>query len=289
MRPYCRSYASNDVSAHTNGLTIYLPGSNEALDSNYNDSLAFVHDTDWTTFLNQLTKPIVTGISPAGSGPVSTSVVISGVGFQGNRADPGTTTTVSFGNVQATDVTVDSDTQITATVPDWDGSGNGVVDVTVTTAGGTSNTSAVDQFHSPVVTAVSPTSRQRGGRRRGDDHGGTGFTGATEVDFGTGNPVLAAFRVHHRHADHAQQPAGTGVVDVTVVTPGGTSCPSPADQFTYPGTQSPESWEKQAMTANPISPVCRRASPARAWAGITCPCWAISNRTSPWARIFKVS
>ena len=60
---------------------------------------------------------------------------------------------------------------------------------------------------------------------------GTGFTGASAVDFGT---VAATMR--HRELDHqitATSPAGTGTVDVTVTTPAGTSPPRAADQFTY--------------------------------------------------------
>ncbi|MGA7514767.1 MAG: IPT/TIG domain-containing protein [Candidatus Sulfotelmatobacter sp.] len=53
--------------------------------------------------------PQVTSFSPA-NGPVSTSVVITGESFIG-------VIDVHFGNVKVTSFTVDSDTQITATVP----------------------------------------------------------------------------------------------------------------------------------------------------------------------------
>ena len=60
---------------------------------------------------------------------------------------------------------------------------------------------------------------------------GTGFTGATAVDFGTtpatGVTVVSATTIT------ANSPAGTGVADVTVITPDGTSATTPADQFTY--------------------------------------------------------
>ena len=60
---------------------------------------------------------------------------------------------------------------------------------------------------------------------------GTGFTGATVVDFGT----TAATNVEFYSTTQivATSPAGTDVVDVTVVTPGGTSQVSSADWFTY--------------------------------------------------------
>ena len=80
--------------------------------------------------------PAVTAMAPA-SGPTvgGTSVVITGSGFIG-------ATSVGFGVTSATTMTIDSDTQITATAP----GGAGIVDVTVIGPGGTSATSAADQF-----------------------------------------------------------------------------------------------------------------------------------------------
>jgi IPT/TIG domain-containing protein len=87
--------------------------------------------------------PSVTSISPT-SGPDAggTSVTLTGTGFI-------CTTSVSFdageaGTTIATSFTVDSDTQITAISPSV--SRDGIVDVTVTTPGGTSATSSADQF-----------------------------------------------------------------------------------------------------------------------------------------------
>ena len=60
---------------------------------------------------------------------------------------------------------------------------------------------------------------------------GTGFTGATAVDFGT-TPATNLTVVSDTSIT-ADSPAGTGVVDVTVTTPAGTSAVTPADQFTY--------------------------------------------------------
>jgi hypothetical protein len=61
---------------------------------------------------------------------------------------------------------------------------------------------------------------------------GAGFTGATAVDFGT--TPASSFTVNSTGTQiTALDPAGTGTVDVTVVTPGGTSVTSPADKFTY--------------------------------------------------------
>ncbi|WP_263867172.1 IPT/TIG domain-containing protein [Curtobacterium oceanosedimentum] len=93
--------------------------------------------------------PTVSEVSPA-SGVVygGTTVTIRGTGFTGATA-------VSFGDAAAASYTVDSATEITAVTP---ASSKGVVDVTVTTAGGTSATSEAGRFRftAPVVT-VSPT------------------------------------------------------------------------------------------------------------------------------------
>jgi hypothetical protein len=91
--------------------------------------------------------PTVTGINPS-SGPVTggTSVTITGSKFTGATA-------VKFGANNATAFTVDSDTQITAISP---AGVAGVVDVTVTTASGTSAIGASDQF--TYIGALAPPS-----------------------------------------------------------------------------------------------------------------------------------
>jgi autotransporter-associated beta strand protein len=137
-------YASDDVQAGTDGLAIYLPGPNEPLAFAYDTSLDFVADTHWTEFLSRLSAPTVTSVVPP-SGPVAggTSVTITGEGFITGA------TAVDFGSTAATNVVVDSDTQITATSP---AEPAGVVHVTVTTPGGTSETSSADQFSYAAMT-----------------------------------------------------------------------------------------------------------------------------------------
>ena len=84
-----------------------------------------------------IATPTVTGISPSsGTTAGGASVVITGTNFTG-------VTAVKFGSVNATNFTVNSNTQITATSP---AGAAGTVDVTVTTAGGTSATSGSDKF-----------------------------------------------------------------------------------------------------------------------------------------------
>src|SRR5450759_1697242 len=90
--------------------------------------------------------PMVTSISPSGGSPTGgTPVTINGSGF--------TNATVSFGSTAATNVNVMSDSQITATSP----AGNGTVDVTVTTPGGTSQTNGMDTFTYGVTPVPDPS------------------------------------------------------------------------------------------------------------------------------------
>jgi hypothetical protein len=109
-----------------------------------------------------------------------------------------------------------------------------VVDVAVTTRKGTSATSLADRFsYEPAVTKVEPN--------RGPQAGGTlvtitgsGFTGATEVKFGL--TKASSFTVNSPTSITAVTPAGTGAVDVTVTTLGGTSAIGMADEFGYEST-----------------------------------------------------
>ena len=209
--------------------------------------------------------PTVTGLSPA-TGPAAggTLVTITGTNFTGASV-------VDFGTNAATDLTVISSSKITADSP----AGTGDVDVTVTTPGGTSASSSADQFTyiaAPAVTALSPTTGPAGGGTL-VTISGTGFTGASVVDFGT-NPatnltVVSATKIT------ADSPAGSGVVNVTVTTPGGTSATSTADQFTY--IAAPAVTARAPPPGQPAaalsSPSLGRTSPA--------PLWSTSAPTQP--------
>ena len=85
-------------------------------------------------------------------------------------------------------------------------------------------------FPVPIVTGVSPNVETAGGGTAVTITG-TGFTGASAVDFGAN---AATFTVLNSTTITASSPPGTGTVDVTVSTPvGGTSLTSSADQYTY--------------------------------------------------------
>ena len=63
---------------------------------------------------------------------------------------------------------------------------------------------------------------------------GTGFTGATAVDFGPSNPGTSIDVAGGGDSLTVIAPSGTGTVDVTVTTPNGTSAAhSPDDSYTY--------------------------------------------------------
>ncbi|RAI97055.1 S-layer family protein [Paenibacillus pabuli] len=184
--------------------------------------------TSTTSAADQYTyiaAPTITSVSPTW-GPTSggTTVTLTGT----NLTDA---TAVKFGATEATSYTVNSATQITATAP---AGSAGTVDVTVTTPGGTSTTSAADQYTyiaMPTITSMSPTSGPTTGGTT-VTLTGTNLTDATAVKFGA--TEATSYTVNSATQITATAPAGSaGTVDVTVTTPGGTSTTSAANQFTW--------------------------------------------------------
>jgi PGF-pre-PGF domain-containing protein len=169
--------------------------------------------------------PEITAISPA-AGPIAggTTVIITGIGFIA-------ATDVRFNATAATSYTVNSDTRIAAEIP---AGPEGPVNVNVTTAGGTSPSTAASRFtyaNIPGITGIAPTE----GTTRGGTVvtvSGTGFNGTTSVLFnttpGTGLVVLSDTRLLITSPAQAE-----GTVDITVTAPGGTSLPAAADRFTF--------------------------------------------------------
>ncbi|MEU7632873.1 IPT/TIG domain-containing protein, partial [Nocardia sp. NPDC049220] len=155
--------------------------------------------------------PALTTIVP-NVGPVAggTTVVITGTGLTGATA-------VTFGATPATSFTVNSDTQITAVAP---AGVAGTAQVTVTTAGGTSNILGYIYLDVPVLITALPI--------LGAEAGGTtvvltgiNLAGTTAVTFGA--TPAASFTIDSNTQITAISPAGTGLVQITVTTPGGTS------------------------------------------------------------------
>ena len=195
------------------------------------DVTVTVQGTSATSSADQFTyvapPPVVTGIGPT-SGPTAggTPVTITGTGLL-------FATAVHFGTVVAASITSNTNTQIVAVSP---AEAQSTVDVTVTTAGGTSATSLADMFSyvapTPVVTSISPMSGNPSGGTSVTITG-TGLSFATAVHFGT--PTAMGITSNTDTQIVAVSPAGTlgSTADVTVTTAGGTSATSPADRFTY--------------------------------------------------------
>ena len=171
------------------------------------------------------TAPTVTAILPtSGSTAGGSRVTITGTGFTGATA-------VTFGATTGTNMTVFSSTKINVTSPAHTA---GIVNVKVTTPGGTSAISTADRFTysaPPKVTSISPASGSHAGNTLVTVTG-TGFTGATAVTFGTipgtSRTVVNATTITVRSPAHA-----AGVVNVRVTTPYGTSALAAGDRFTY--------------------------------------------------------
>jgi uncharacterized protein YjbI with pentapeptide repeats len=151
----------------------------------------------------------ITNFTPS-SGAVGTSVILTGTNFTGATA-------VTFNGTSAV-FTVNSGTQITATVP----AGATTGPIGVTTPGGTSTSSTNFSVSAaaPAITSFAPSSGAEG---TSVTLTGTNFTGATAVTF---NGTSAVFTVNSGTQITATVPTGatTGLIGVT--TPGGTATSS---------------------------------------------------------------
>ena len=121
-----------------------------------------------------------------------TSVVITGTGFTGATA-------VKFGSTVASSYTVNSATQITATSP---AGSAGTVDIT-----GHHTRRHIRDFISRPIHLRSSPDRNRHltdngylSRRNLGSHHGTGFTGATALNFGS--TAAVSYTVNQCHSDH---------------------------------------------------------------------------------------
>jgi len=168
--------------------------------------------------------PLIKSIAPA-HGPLAggTTVIIYGKNLGG-------VTSVSFGTSAATSVTPVTQGEITAQSP----AGSGTVDITVTTAAGSSATGPADQFTYVTTPTIQKITPHVGGTLGGNRVTivGAGFTGATSVSFGS--LPAASFSVQSDGEILATDPAqGVGNVDVSITAPTGTTPIDPADLYTY--------------------------------------------------------
>ena len=135
---------------------------------------------------------------------------------------------VDFGAIPAASFVVNSTTQITATCPP----GTGTANVTVTAAKGVSTISTADQLSyegPPTVTGVTFHSALDGPYVV---ISGSNLADATEVYFGsTSSGFYFDAADNDLVSDAPSLPSGVGAVNVTVVTPSGTSPITLADLF----------------------------------------------------------
>ncbi|MEI9982788.1 MAG: IPT/TIG domain-containing protein [Aliidongia sp.] len=174
--------------------------------------------------------PTVSALSPA-TGPASGGTTVTITGSNLTAAS-----TVAFGATAATNVVVVSATQITAMAPVGS---PGIVDVTVTTPGGTSATGAADRYTYVAVPVVSSLSPSNGPAAGGTSVVITGsdLRGATAVKFGA--TAAASFTVNSATQITAvSPPEASGTVDITVATIGGTSATGAGDRYTFIGKTS---------------------------------------------------
>ncbi|MBB4893722.1 hypothetical protein FHS39_002753 [Streptomyces olivoverticillatus] len=161
-----------------------------------------------------ITAPTIAGLIPTtGPGGGGNAVTIFGSSLA-------LTSAVHFGSAAATNITVNSDSQITATAPP----NVGTVLVTATTPGGTSTVGLGDAYYiyvaAPVINSLIPATGSVSG---GDDVliSGSNFTYIDAVFFGT---APASFAAVSDTQVVATSPAGAvGPVIVTVHSSGGTS------------------------------------------------------------------
>jgi hypothetical protein len=173
-----------------------------------------------------LSAPTVSSIAPtsANAGGGMFTLTVNGTGFVSGA-------TVQWNGVALT-TTYGTATQLTAVVPASLIASAGTANVTVAQSSGISGV-AIFTINSvaPTVAGLNPTTGAAGASVTIT---GANFTGATAVNFG-GIPSTS-FTVNSATSITAVSPAGTGAVDVVVVTPNGSSAIAVADRFTYLST-----------------------------------------------------
>jgi hypothetical protein len=233
------------IAGFSNGHTYVQPGKTTTLNGTYQTfDPALTHHTtaDFmgqvgfqhanSTYLGLLGAPLV----PAGpavtsvmdtSGAGGDSVAINGSGFTWDSV-------VDFGPIPCTQYRIESDTQITATVP----AGAGIVDVVVTNTIGSSPAIPFCQFayggpEPLVVTDVQPNTGSSG---TVVTISGWGFRGRPLVRFGDKPAEIAGLFLPGQILAVAPERdlAADRTVDITVTVDEFTAPTSPADEYTYP-------------------------------------------------------
>ena len=170
--------------------------------------------TSGTTFtVTSASAPTISSFTPS-SGQAGTSVAITGTNLSG-------ATSVAF-NGKTTSFTVNSATQVTASVPS--GATTGKISVTTPNGSATSTGSFTITSAGPTIGDFNPTSGQVG---TSVTISGTNFTGATAVSF---NGTTASFTVNSAAQITATVPQGATSGKISVSTPTGSA--SSVNSFT---------------------------------------------------------
>jgi hypothetical protein len=172
--------------------------------------------------------PVITRVTPAKGPPEGgTAVIIRGSGFTGASS-------VGFGALPAATFTVLSPTEITAVTPE---SAAGVVNVSVTNAGGTSaaGTATKYKFSPTTVLALSPATGPTAGGTKVTITGSGFALGAGATTFKFGSAIATGVECSSHRSCIAFSPKhAAGVVEVKAKVNGLASPKDPpADQFTY--------------------------------------------------------
>jgi IPT/TIG domain len=227
-----------------NQITAVSPAGNSTVDVTVTTSAGTSKKISGDRFTYIVPLPAVNKIGPT-SGAINGEdrVVITGTGFTGAMTVAFGKATVSCGTDSK--CTVDSNTQISVVSPAEDPSeSSNLVEVTVTTAGGTSATSSADQFtYLPEVDSISPASGPEAGGTSVTING-VGFSNAAKVAFGSaivdcsdghscainsdGTQIIVN-SPHEALSDESQDHVYVTVTD----TGGGTSSTNDANKFIY--------------------------------------------------------
>ena len=196
--------------------------------------------------------PVVDGVTP-GTGPTTggTSVAITGFDLYGATAVKfGTTPSTTFHSTSGAKVTAVSPTHLA-----------GAINITVTTAGGTSGTFATLQkftyvSHAPTLTKLTPKTGPESGGNTVTITGTFFKNGTATVKFGGVSAgtvvVVSSTTITVKAPSHV----GAGTVTVVVTTAGGSTATSTASKYTY------------KVTAPVITKVTPNAAPLSGRAGV---------------------
>jgi len=167
-------------------------------------SVTTASGTGWSSSSFTLVPPpTISSFTPTG-GVFGTVIDIHGSNFTG-------AVWVQFNSSYARDFTVDSDSEIHATVPDGATTGP----ISITTVSGTGSSSSPFAVPTPTISSFAPMSGEVG---TSVDIHGTNFARATIVTF---NSKQADFTVDSDSEIHAIVPSGATTGWISVATPGG--------------------------------------------------------------------